>query len=384
MTTGVIDLPDPAQPEYIWHSCDIKTGRRQEVLPLVGSPSRIMGGVTTVDFTCDLAAVADGIDFWGSTLPRQTMVALERRFPDQDDSDIPWVGVITTVPERGSGQSARFGAASVEQLLEVRKVGTHTFNAGAGEDDAAVITALIGDANVEGWNIQLDLTGCTTLRKFRTKAPERRTVLACLQELSDLDDGPEWTINAGWSGQNVALTLKARPRLGLASATPNTQFRWPGVVQSYNQSSDHSTGKGANAVTAVANGEGSSTPSSTARNEARILVEGRWEADVQHASARTAAELATAAAADLKMMVDGQTLYSVTADATRAPRFAIDWGLGDDVQLVVAPGARDIGGAPSYGHPDGLDIIARAIGWTLDPDQDQITPVLWQPSEGVA
>lgn len=379
-----IAFPDPVQPQYIWHSCDLKTGRRQEVLPLVGNPSRLMGAVTTVDLSCDLAALGPGVDFWGSTIPRRTMLALERRFPDQDTSDIPWVGVVTTRPERGSSQTARLGAASLEHLLERRFVGTHTYNAATGEDDAAVITALIGDANTEGWNIQLDLSGLTTLRRFRTKAPERRSVLSCLQELSDLTGGPEWTMNAGWNGQDVAVRLTARPRLGTASTMPNTQFRWPGNVQSYNQSEDHSTGVGANAVTAVTNGIGTSTPAVTATSATRIAVEGRWEAVTQRPAARTAADLAASAAADLAMMLDGQSLYTLTADATRAPRFAIDWILGDDVALVVEAGALDPAGSPSYGHPNGLNIIARAIGWTLDIQQDLIMPVLWQPSEGAA
>lgn len=371
-----IDVPRPVQPVYRWHSCDLRTGRRQEVFPLVGSPSRVMGGMTTLELTCDLAGIGDK-DFWGSTRPRQTMIALERQFPDQDTSDIPWVGAVISRPNRGSDDNASLSCVSFEGILQRRFVATHTYTEQPGDTDAQIITDLLGDANVEGWNIQLDLASLTTTRNVRFKAPERRTVLSCLQELADMDGGPEWTINGAWNGLGdaVVVTLKARPRLGTASTMPNAQFRYPGVVRQYNQGEDHSEGKGGNAITAVGQGQGAATPSAIARNEARILVEGRWESILQASSARTQAQLLSAARSELGLEIDGQSLYTLTADATRAPSPDVDWVLGDDVALVVEPGT-------SSGHPAGLDIIARGIGWTIDPDTDTLTPLLWQPSEG--
>jgi hypothetical protein len=80
-------------------------------------------------------------------------------------------------------------------------------------------------------------------------------------------------------------------------------------------------------------------------------------------------------------MVDGETIYTLTADATRAPQIDRDFTIGSDVRFTAAANMVDRDGHPSYGHPDGLDIIARAFGWTLDPIADTFTPVLWQPGE---
>jgi hypothetical protein len=382
LSAGSAQLEEPpvAQPAYRWHACDFKTGRRLEILPLRGTPSKLIGAPTTVDLTCDLSELGAGVDFWGSTIPRRTMIALERTYPNEETSDLPWVGVVTSRPTRGNGPAAQLGATTIEGALNRRFAGNHVYTGAPGHTDAQIITDLVADANVEGWNISLDLVGLTTTRSLRYKAPERRTVLSCLQELSGLANGPEWTINAAWDGDDVGLTLVARPRLGTASTDPNAVFRWPGMVQAYNAGEDHTEGVGANAVTALANGQGSSTPSATARNEADIAIAGRWEATTSKASARSA-ELPGAAAADVARMVDGQTIYTLTADATRCPQIDRDFPIGSDVRFAVDADLVDRAGHPSYGHPAGLDIIARAFGWTLDIDANNFTPVLWQPGE---
>ena len=198
-----------------------------------------------------------------------------------------------------------------------------------------------------------------------------------------MQNGPEWTISATWNGAGdaVVLTLVARPRLGTASSMPNAQFRYPGNVRDYNQDESHAEGEGGNAVTAIGTGQGAAQPSAVARDETRIAVEGRWESVTQSAAARTAGQLTAAAAAELALEVGGKTLFTLLADATLAPRFGIDWVFGDDVALVVDRDALS-DNAPSYGHPNGLNTVARAIGWTLDIDADTIAPVLWQSSEG--
>ncbi|WBQ03030.1 hypothetical protein [Kribbella sp. CA-293567] len=372
--------PPVAQPAYRWHACDFKTGRRLEILPLRGTPSKLIGAPTTLDLTCDLAELGAGVDFWGSTIPRRTLIALERTYPGEETSDLPWVGVVTSRPTRGNTSTAQLGATTIEGVLNRRYAGNHIYTGEAGHTDAQIITDLIADANVEGWNIGLDLVGLTTTRSIRYKAPERRTVLSCLQELSGYANGPEWTINGWWNGDAVGLTLVGRPRLGTASTDPNAVFRWPGMVHAYNAGEDHTEGVGANAVTAVANGQGSSTPSATARNESDIAIAGRWEATTTKASAR-ATELPGAAAADVARMVDGQTIYTLTADATRCPQVERDFPIGSDVRFTVAAAMVDRPGPPSYGHPAGLDIVARAFGWTLDIDANNFLPVLWQPGE---
>lgn len=377
----VLQVQQRTQPEYRWHACDLKTGRKLGTFPLVGKPSKLIGSATLADFTVDLSdPAAAGKDFWGTTTIHRTLIVLERRYPSETTSDAPWAGAVIT-RRRHPGQMQSLGCVSVEGLLERRKVSTHSFPGGA--TDAAIITAIIGDVNVEGWNIGLDLADLTTVRTtVRYKAPERRSALSCLQELSDLENGPEWTIEATINPLDVDLTLRARPRLGSASAVPNAVFRWPGQVIDYETVEDYGPGKGGNNVDAIGNSQGNNIPSGNARNEADIAVAGRWDALVQRPSLRTSAELTTGAAAAVQMMVDGQILTSLTADATTCPQVGRDWVLGDDIRFKAEAHDPDVPGSPlSYGHPGGLEIIARGIGWDLDIEANTMTPTVWLPSE---
>jgi hypothetical protein len=383
---GEIQLPQRGRPTYTWHACDLKTGRRLETFPFRGSPERLLGAAVPVTLTCDLADDSvQGKDFWGTVIPRRTMIVLERQYPDEVTSDIPWVGVVTSLPDRGPQPQVTVGTSTIEEYLARRYVGTHTFNGQPADTDAAIVTALMGDANTEGIGIALDLADLTTTRALRYKQPEHRTVLACLQELSDLEGGPEWTINGAWSGPanlTVALTLFGRPRIGVVSTMPNARFQWPGSVLDYRTASDHSGTKGGNYFIGLGNGQGSSTPKAVANNAADIAVAGRWEVADQVPAARTAADLAAGANAGLARVLNGETVTYLEADATEAPQVGRDWIAGDDIQLVVeAWDPATPRSARSYGHPDGLTAIGRAIGWQLDIDANRITPKLWQPGQ---
>jgi hypothetical protein len=68
-------------------------------------------------------------------------------------------------------------------------------------------------------------------------------------------------------------------------------------------------------------------------------------------------------------MRTGASAWTVTAAASAAPRLGQDWALGDSIRLHVEPGA-------ALGHPDGVDLVARAYGWQLDAGDNKITPVL--------
>jgi hypothetical protein len=336
--------------------------------------------VSTAAFTCDQYAVLrDGGDFIGTTTPGRTLIIVEREYEGDSTSDILWAGVV--LPRRaGTAADANLNCATVATYLNRRHVGTHTYNGGPGETDTQVITDLLGDAAPEGLDFILDVD-CPTLRSVRYLAPERKTVLQALQDLSDMDGGPEWTITARWSDAtrtSVDLVFVARPRLGWAGA-PNSTFDFPGCITEYYVDDDFSEGHGGNHILAVNSSGAASTP---ARDEQAITQQGwpRWEELVSTSGDLNAAGLAGVATAGLAWRARGQTTNEVTVSLTYGPQYGRDLFLGDNVLWYVTaplPGEDP----PSPRHPEGHQQVIRVIGISLDIPNDTYTPVLWNPYE---
>jgi hypothetical protein len=369
---------------YRYWVCDLRTGNKIAQLPLRPSgelPERI-GDVSTASFACDqYEALKQSGDFLGITTPGRTMIIVEREYEGDSTSDILWAGIIL-VRQAGTDVNANLNCASIASYLNRRHVGTHTYNAGPGETDGQIITdLLISDAATEGLDFILDID-CPTPRAVRFLAPERKTVLQALQDLSAMDGGPEWTIKAQWSDASrtsVDLVFVARTRLGWAG-TPNARFDFPGCITSYTVDDDFSEGHGANYVLAVNSSGGASDP---ARDNAAITQQGwpRWEELATSTSSDlNAAGLAGVAKAALKWRARGQTTNEVKVSLTYGPQYRRDLELGDNVTWFVsapAPGEDP----PSARHPLGHQETIRVIGISLDIPNDTYTPVLWNPYE---
>jgi hypothetical protein len=79
------------------------------------------------------------------------------------------------------------------------------------------------------------------------------------------------------------------------------------------------------------------------------------------------AQLNAHASQELALLQTGARAWTVDAVASVAPRLARDWGLGDSVRVSIESSPR---------HPSGADVVARAYGWTLDPEADRLSPIL--------
>lgn len=373
-------MTEPALPQAIYRYwvCDLRTGNKIAQLPLKPGealPDRI-GDVSTVPFTCDQTADAAS-DFIGVTTPGRTLVVVEREYEGDSTSDILWAGIVTG-RTAGIAAEATLNCATVPAYLDSRFAGTHTYIEGPGDTDDQIIADLLADAAAEGVPFILD-TACPTVRAVRYLEPEHKTVLQCLKDLADMENGPEWRAVTTWANANrtaVQHTLIARPRLGWAG-TPNIRFDFPGCITNYDVDDDYTSGHGANHVVAVTSDGASSTP---ARDEQGITTQGwvRWQAVVETSGDLNAAGLDGVAKETLTKRARGQSTANIVVSLTYGPQYGRDWTLGDNATFFVAapaPGEDP----PSPRHPDGHQEVIRVIGVSLDIAADTLTPVLWNP-----
>ncbi|MFD0429417.1 hypothetical protein ACFQ60_22330 [Streptomyces zhihengii] len=80
-------------------------------------------------------------------------------------------------------------------------------------------------------------------------------------------------------------------------------------------------------------------------------------------------QLTRHAAQALALMGTGARVWTVDAVASKAPRIGRDWALGHTVRIDVTTSPR---------HPKGMDVVARAWSWELDPGADRVRPILVQ------
>jgi hypothetical protein len=366
---------------YRYWVCDLRTGNKVAQLPLKPNgalPDRISDVSTTV-FTCDQAAVLnDGGDFIGTTTPGRTLVVVEREYEGDSTSDILWAGIVTN-RDAGSDADATLNCATIPAYLGRRFAGTHTYIEGPGDSDNQIIADLLADAAPEGLGFILD-TDCPTLRAVRYLEPERKSVLTCLKDLSDMEDGPEWTVVTRWKTAarlGVEHVFLARPRLGWAGA-PNIRFDFPGCINKYSVGDDYTEGHGANHIRGIDSAGAASAP---ARDEQGITSQGwvRWEDNISTSGDLNAAGLAGVAKEALTKRARGQSSTDIVVSLTYGPQYGRDWVMGDNALFFVSGPETPGDDPPSPRHPQGHSEVIRTIGVAIDINSDTLTPVLWNP-----
>jgi hypothetical protein len=200
-----------------------------------------------------------------------------------------------------------------------------------------------------------------------------RTILSVLEEISDQQGGPEWTIDTRWADAaqtRIELVLRIQAAIGVQSASPDAVFDLPGSVAEYTLAESYERGRGATSVTARGDRSDGVRATSTTHTNSTLLAAGwgLWEYRWTPAQGITSTDqLESHAAEALALMGTGSRAWSLNAVASRAPRVGSAWGLGDSVRLAVAASPR---------HPAGIDVVARAYAWTLDPAADRVSPIL--------
>ncbi|MFD5678615.1 hypothetical protein ACFWID_41810, partial [Streptomyces sp. NPDC127040] len=222
-----------------------------------------------------------------------------------------------------------------------------------------------------------DTTDTGTLIDYTMADDEDRTILSGVNEVAEMEGGPEWVIDTIWGDAaqtRFELVLRIGPTIGTVTDLPAAVFDLPGCVQSYALLESYERGKGATRV--IARGERSSDVRvSSSVHEATTLLESGWalwEDRYTPASGITdASQLDRHAAEALALMGTGSRAWALEAVASRAPRLGVDWTLGDSIGVHVTSSPR---------HPDGIQTIARAYAWSLDPGADRVIPTLLEDS----
>lgn len=372
--------PVPAAPaqsharptSYVWLSADVLTGRIIEELPFVpsGPMSSVLGGYTSLSGSLILPAAPRGWE--GATDPGRTMLVAVR----EDDGMPLWGGLVLS-RGGGSDSSVELGLATLESYFDRRYVADAVHTTWASQ----IAFNLVYDTwNHEGIPFQWDWTNYYPIvtRTYRRDADQ--TVYSALTELMRSEAGPEWTIWYRWVGGDTTTihnVLQIKPRIGVASSNPTAVFDLPGNVKTYRMGEDFTSGKGANHIEMFGDGEGDTRPQTTTPARAEDLLDAGWpryEYRATRSGVKHPATLDGHAFEALAWMAAGARTYTVTADASTAPRLGRDWAIGDDVRLDVSWSPR---------HPDGFSIVGRAIGWEIDTGEGTVTPLLEEVQEGV-
>lgn len=349
-----------------WLGCDLVTGQIVEELPdltVSGKLGRLLMAYSSAAFSLPIPTAPRNWE--GATEEGRTMIVAVL-------GGVPvWAGIVLR-RVGGDGPTAKLACVSIEGYLERRYVADHTWT---GQDEASVIAAgLLGDANaVEGINLVVDAPATGTLRDRTYFDQDDKTVYSAMRELAGVLGGPEWTVVYGWTTADqvaVSKTVRVRPRVGYATATPNAVFSTVGGSETrYSYSEDYSSGSGANHIVATSSGEGASRPQSApARNEA-VFAAGwpRYEHRYSPSSSITSIPTLDAhAAAALALMGRGARVLTLTARLDAYPLLGTDWDVGDDIGYDLI-GLR---------HPAGLKGVVRNVGWDLDPAEGTISPIL--------
>lgn len=273
-----------------------------------------------------------------------------------------WGGMITgREPDEGSYLALEMSTA--EDYLNDRFVGDETFYTWPQND---IVEYLVNKyAATDGLPIRVvKLPGANPVRGRTYLDADDKTLYAVLDELSGVEEGPEWTIEWEWVDERrLGLVLYVGARVGAAAPSgigPSSWFNLPGNVQKFRLTDSYKRGEGANDVMAVSSGTADARPQSPHQvhgTDARPKVEFRWTPSTSITEIDTLTGHARRA---LEGMKDGMLALSIIATADETDPFS----LGDDIGFDIR--------CPAY--PGGVSGVARAIGieWT----NTTVTPVL--------
>jgi hypothetical protein len=355
--------------ELAWYGCDLRSGRIAEELRSFkgGALSRKLGASTSMQGSFSLAGAPGGWE--AATDPGRTMlVAVDAA------TGIPlWSGIIL-VRGGGSATTGTLTAATPEIYLDRRYPGDYTATA---TDQTTVMATLATPALTGGPPLVLDTTDTGTLIDYTMADSEDRTILSGVQEVAQMEGGPEWTIDVVWGDAaqtRFELVLRIAPTIGTVTGLPAAVFDLPGCIESYSLTESYEKGQGATRV--IARGERSADvrASSSVHTADDLIANGwtLWEERYTPASGITdASQLDRHAAEALALMGTGSRAWALEAVASRAPRLGVDWVLGDSIGVHVTSSPR---------HLAGIQTIARAYAWSLDVGSDRLIPTLLEDS----
>lgn len=296
---------------------------------------------------------------WGeATVPYGTAILLTR------GSTVLWGGIVVKRERTLQGSGLSLTLATVEHYLNNVYVGNHTYS---NRDQCEIVGDLVSNT-LKDHRFMLSVeTSASSIRRDRTyEESSDKTLLSVLQELSNVQDGPEWCTS--WQVRDGVYlpVLTVADRIG--SVTPSTTFDET-VMTSFRVLEDYTTGYGANMVWAV----GSTTGEDRLCSD--VMAAGQsYRPVIEHvvnvSSSITQKETLNAhASSALRQLQDGTNTVDMTLNLTAAPILYEEWKPGDVVAWTVAD---DSGRFEGFAHSE-----ARVVGYDIDfSGVWTITPVL--------
>lgn len=293
-----------------------------------------------------------------ATVPYGVAILLAR------GSTVLWGGIVVKRERTLQGSGLTLTVATIEHYLDNVYVKDHTYS---NRDQCEIVEDLVS-STLEGHRFMLSVESSPSrIRRDRTyEESADKTLLSTLQELSNVQNGPEWCTSWRIIGSRYVPVLTVADRIG--SITPVTTFD-ESVMTSFRVVEDYTNGYGANMVWAV----GDTTGEDQLRSDV-MVAEQSYRPVVEHvvrpSSSITQKETLDAhASASLQRLRDGTNTMSMTLSLLSAPIVYKEWMPGDVVAWTVAD---DSGRFAGFDHGE-----ARVVGYDIDfSGVWTITPVI--------
>lgn len=292
------------------------------------------------------------------TIPYSTAIILAR------GSTVLWGGIVVKRERSFGSGGVSLTLATVEHYLDSVYVGDHSYS---NRDQCEIVSDLVS-TTLKGHRFGLEVKASPSrVRRDRTYARSSdKTLLSVLQELSNVQDGPEWCTSwkAGYGRYLPVLTVADR----VGSVNPVTTFD-ESVMTSFKVLEDYTTGYGANTVWAV----GDTSDGVQLRSDAMVAEQSYRpvvEYVIRPSSSITRKDTLNAHASSvLRQLRYGTNTVSMTLSLMAAPMIYEEWKPGDVVAWTVAD---DDGRFTGFDHGE-----ARIVGYDIDfSGVWTITPVL--------
>ncbi|UWF80636.1 MAG: hypothetical protein [Bacteriophage sp.] len=282
-----------------------------------------------------------------ATTPYGTAILLVR------GSTVLWGGIVVKRERTLQGSGVSLTLATVEHYLDSVHVGDRTYS---NRDQCEIVKDLVS-STLDGHRFMLSVEASPShVRRDRTyEADSDKTLLSAIQELSNVQGGPEWCTSWRFDGDGYLPVLTVADRIG--SIAPVTTFD-ESAMTSFRVLEDYTAGYGANVVWAV----GSTTGETRLRSDV-MMAEQSYRPIVEHvvnaSSSVTRKETLNGyASAALRQLRDGTNTVEMTLSLTAAPIVYEEWKPGDVVAWTVAD---DRGRFAGFAHGE-----ARVVGYDID------------------
>nr|UVN00981.1 MAG: hypothetical protein [Bacteriophage sp.] len=293
-----------------------------------------------------------------ATVPYGTAILLVR------GSTVLWGGIVVKRERTLQGSGLSLTLATVEHYFDRVYVGNHTYS---NRDQCEIVKDLVS-STLDGHRFMFLVEASPSrIRRDRTyEAASDKTLLSAIQELSNVQNGPEWCTSWKADGGRYMPVLTVADRIG--STSPVTTFD-ESVMTSFKVLEDYSAGYGANVVWAV----GSTTGETQLRSD--VMVAGQsYRPVVEHVVNASSSivqkeTLDGHASAALQQLRDGTNTVDMALSLMAAPILYEEWRPGDVVAWTVPD---DDGRFAGFDHGE-----ARVVGYDIDFSGVWIiTPVL--------